>query len=91
MSAPLDRLRHHVTGAIERGEATAIEGRPAGPAPRGALVRAAQDMRRYRRALSQIANASAGDYMRGESAADYWQRFAREIQRDARRALDGEG
>jgi hypothetical protein len=26
MSAPLDRLRHHVTGAVERGEAKPIEG-----------------------------------------------------------------
>lgn len=29
MPNPLDVLRHYVTGAIERGEATAIEGRPA--------------------------------------------------------------
>jgi hypothetical protein len=29
MSHPLDVLRHHVTGAIERGEGTAIVERPA--------------------------------------------------------------
>lgn len=29
MSNPLERLRHHVTGAIERGEAAAIVGQPA--------------------------------------------------------------
>lgn len=29
MTTPLERLRHHVSGAIARGEATAIEGRPA--------------------------------------------------------------
>lgn len=47
--------------------------------------------RRMRRALSAIANALAGDYLRGESDADYWRRFARELQQDARRALNGEG
>lgn len=31
MPSPLELLRHHVTGAIERGEATAIVGIPATP------------------------------------------------------------
>jgi len=31
--APLNALRHHVTGAIERGEAVAIEEIPAAPRP----------------------------------------------------------
>lgn len=30
---PLDRLRHHVSGAIERGEAVAIVGQEARPMP----------------------------------------------------------
>jgi hypothetical protein len=44
--------------------------------------------KQYQRALSQIANASARDYMRGESEADYWRRFAKELQADAREALE---
>lgn len=34
MSTPLERLRHHVSGAIERGEAVAIIGVPAVQAPK---------------------------------------------------------
>lgn len=44
--------------------------------------------RQYRKALVNIANASAGDYRRGESDADYWRRFAEELRQDARDALE---
>lgn len=45
-------------------------------------------LKQYRRALVRIAHASAGDYRRGESDADYWRRFADELRADARDTLD---
>ena len=40
MSTPLDRLRHHVTGAIERGEAVPVVEVPAVPDPIADTARA---------------------------------------------------
>jgi hypothetical protein len=44
--------------------------------------------KQYRKALVQIANASAGDYQHSEDAASYWQRFSAELRHIARDALD---
>ena len=49
---------------------------------------AAWTAKQYRKALVQIANASAGDYQHAEDAASYWQRFSAELRHIARDALD---
>lgn len=47
----------------------------------------AKTIKAYRKALTQIANASAGDCRRGEDEKGYWHRFASELRQLAKDAL----
>jgi len=68
-----------------------IQGAPRSRYAVAEMMREAASARSMRRALSAIANASAGDYLPGEDALSYWQRFAYELQAEALRALNEEG
>ncbi len=45
-------------------------------------------IKHYRRALVQIANASAGDTRPGQDMADYWRDHAHELRNIARDVLE---
>lgn len=73
MSRPLDRLRHHVTGAIERGEAEPIVEVPPGEADPDAIANLIARVRSAAQALELAAllerkpSADAASYLREEA------------------------
>lgn len=74
MSNPLERLRHHVTGAIERGESLAIVEIPARPDTFGYFARKAQREADIRAAAPYIVgNGETGRFASFEALESHLQ------------------